>query len=438
MLPRQLSSGICSLNPGVDRCAMVVRLDLDEEAAVVGRSFAAAVIRSHARLNYPDVAAALMGDFRGRVASYRKWETELHVMDRLARIMRKRRASRGALELEIPEAKVVLDEDNPLLVRDVVRSKGVESVRRAYELVEEYMLAANEAVGTFFHERELPTVWRIHPPPDESRIAELAEVVEAFGIHMDVGEATSPAGMKRVLEQIRGTKAERALTFLALRSLTQATYSTENLGHFGLASWRYLHFTSPIRRYPDVLVHRLLKHQLHREGQASGGGKRLRPPSVQVLEELASASSGYERRAAEAEREVVDMYRTFVMRDELGEVFAGAVSAVTNFGVFVELDEPFVEGLIKLESLGDDYWEHDPRAMRVVGRKTRRALGLGDRVKVEVINVSVARRQVDLRLVEGLGGGDSHDQPQRRTRKGKQERRERAQRHPERGRRKRR
>ncbi len=408
MLPPELSSAICSLNPGVDRCAMVVRLDLDAKAKVVDTSFAAAVIRSHARLDYPGVAAALQGDFRGRVASYRKWASNLEEMDQLARKMRKRRMARGALELDVPEARVILDDDDPMLVRDFVRAKGRESVRRAYELVEEFMLAANEAVGGFFEQRELTTVWRVHAPPAERKLEDLARVLESFGIDLDIDAARTPRGMKKVLEALRGVPVERALMYLVLRSLTQAVYTTENVGHFGLASACYLHFTSPIRRYTDVLVHRLLKHYLHGEGQASGGGGARKPPAREQLEELAADCSGYERRAAEAEREVVDMYEAFLMRDRVGDQFPAAIAAITHFGVFVQVEEPFVEGLIKLESLGDDYYEHDAGMMTLTGRRTGVRFRVGDPVRVELINVSVQRRQLDFRLLEApkaRGGG---------------------------------
>ncbi len=426
MLPRELSSGICSLNPHVDRCAMVVRLDIDDDGVVRDKAYAAAVIQSHARLDYPGVAAALKGDFRGRRAAYRKWLPNLERMDGLARAMRKRRMARGALQLELPEPKVLLDEDDPLLVRDVVRAKGIEHVRRAYELVEEYMLAANEAVGQFFDARGISTVWRVHPPPTEQRVADLQSVVESFGVRVDLDEAQSPMGMRKVLEQLRGKPAERALTFLVLRSLTQATYTIENVGHFGLASEKYLHFTSPIRRYPDVLVHRLLKHYLHKEGQASGGGGAWKPPPNHALEELAVASSGYERRAADAEREVVDMYRTYLMRDRVGEQFGGTINAIASFGVFIELDEPFVEGLIKIDSLGNDYYEYDKERMRLTGRKTGARFELGDRVRVEIVDVSVQRRQIELILIEApsahkrRGKGDGRTRaPKERQRKGR-------------------
>jgi ribonuclease R len=399
MLPHQLSANICSLVPDADRCAMVVRLDFTDDGGLVDVGYAAAVIRSKARLDYPGVAAALGGDFRGRREAYRPWEAELNRLNNLARVLRKKRQTRGALELEIAEPKVVLDADDPRLVRDVVKAKGDPAVKQAYQLVEEYMIAANEAVGEFFRKRNATTVWRVHAPPKEDRVAQLAELLGAYGIIVEVEEATTPLGMKRVLDQIAEKPGAQALTFLVLRTLTQAVWDTVPIGHFGLASGDYLHFTSPIRRYPDLLVHRLLKFHLHREGNPSGGGYAKAPPEIETLTALAHSSSNHERRAMEAEREAVAMYRAYLMRDQIGERFDGVISAVTNFGAFVELEEPFVEGLIKLDTLGDEPWDYDAVHMRLTGRKTGKMIELGDKVKVEITNVSVIRRRIDFLLI---------------------------------------
>jgi len=399
MLPHQLSANICSLNPLVDRCAMVVRLDYANDGELLDVGYAAAVIKSKARLDYPGVAAALEGDFRGRREEYRHWSTELNRLNDLARILRKKRQARGALELEIAEPKVVLDADDPRLVRDVVKAKGDPAVKQAYQLVEEYMIAANEAVGAFFRRRNAPTVWRVHAPPKADRVAQLAELLEAYGIVVDVEEAVTPLGMKKVLDQIADKAGAQALTFLVLRTLTQAVWDTVPVGHFGLASADYLHFTSPIRRYPDLLVHRLLKFHLHRDGAPSGGGYSKPPPEIETLSELARASSTHERRAMEAEREAVSMYRAYLMRDQVGEQFEGTVSAVTSFGAFVEIEEPFVEGLIKLDTLGDEPWDYDQIHMRLTGRKTGKMIELGDKVTVEIVNVSVIRRRIDFNLL---------------------------------------
>ncbi len=397
MLPKQLSAGICSLNPLVDRCAMVVRIDYQDNGDIVDVSYAAAAIRSKARFDYPGVAAALEGDFRGSREIYRPWIDELTRLNTLARTLRARRQARGALDLEIAEPKVVLDADDPLLVRDVVKAKGDPAVKQAYQLVEEFMIAANEAVGTFFRKRGTPTVWRVHAPPAEDRVAQLAELLGAYGIKVDVEEATTPLGMKAVLDQINDKPGAQALSFLVLRTLTQAVWDTVPIGHFGLASGDYLHFTSPIRRYPDLLVHRLLKHHLHRDGMASGGGYAKPPPDEQTLKQLAADSSQHERRAMEAEREAVAMYRAYIMRDQVGEEFEGTVSAVTSFGAFVEIEEPYVEGLIKLDSLGEPF-QYDEVHMRLSGKRTGRTIELGDKVKVEINKVSVVRRRIDFTL----------------------------------------
>jgi ribonuclease R len=417
MLPHQLSSGICSLNPDVDRCAMVVRLDYTADADLVDTAYAAAVIRSKGRLDYPGVAAALQGDFRGRRELYRPWVGELEQLDALARKLRERRRARGALELELPEPKVVLDADDPRLVRDVVKAKGDPQVKRAYELVEEYMIAANEAVGRFFRQRNAPTVWRVHAPPKRERVELLAQLLGAFGIRVDVEAAVTPLGMKAVLDQLNErSDALRPLQFLVLRTLTQAVWDTVPVGHFGLASGDYLHFTSPIRRYPDLMVHRLLKHQLHRDGQPSGGGYREPPPKTERLAELAASSSAHERRAMEAEREAVAMYRAYLVREQVGEQFQGTISAVTSFGAFVEIDDPYVEGLIKLDTLGPEQFDFDEIHMRLRGRKTGKMLSLGDQVMVELADVSVARRRIDLKLIAVARGGRAPVAPARDAR----------------------
>ncbi|MEZ4402063.1 MAG: VacB/RNase II family 3'-5' exoribonuclease [Kofleriaceae bacterium] len=400
MLPHQLSSNICSLLPDVDRCAMVVRLDYDREARLVGETHAAAVIRSQARLDYPGVASALRGDFRGRREAYRPWQAELERLNALAQLLRAQRRARGTLDLDLPEPKVILDADDPRLVRDVVRAKGDPDVKGAYQLVEEFMIAANESVGRFFRKRDAPTVWRVHAPPKRERVEELAQILGGLGIEVDVDHALTPLGMKEVLDQVMATSAARSLSFLVLRSLKQAVWDTVPIGHFGLASGDYVHFTSPIRRYPDLLVHRLLKHYLHKDGLPAGGAYREPPPDVTRLAELAAGASGHERRAMEAEREAVAMYRCYLVRDQIGERFAGTVSAVTSFGAFVELDAPYVEGLIKLESLGHDIG-YDEARLRLRARRSGFTLAMGDAVTVELFDVSVARRKIELRLVPG-------------------------------------
>ncbi len=399
MLPHELSAGICSLNPEVDRLAMIVRIDVDEAGVERELSFAAGVIRSHARLDYPGVGAALAGDLRGPRARYARWLPALTRMERLGRLLRVRRMERGALELDLPEPKVVLDADDPRCVRDVVRAKPSPEIRGAYQLVEEYMLAANEAVARFFLDRRLDTLYRVHDIPSLERLEEFATLARGHGLDFDAEAAQSPRALSATLASLAGKPHARALHFLLLRSLKQARYDVENAGHFGLASPAYLHFTSPIRRYPDLIVHRVMKYHLRREGLPSGGATHAKPPVKEVFQAIAAESSSHERRAAEAEREVVGVYRTFLMRDRVQEELTGVVSGVTSFGIFVECDVPFVEGLIKLERLGGVGWRFDEKLLRLVAPSSGRSFSLGDAVRVRVENVSVARRKIDFALV---------------------------------------
>ena len=308
------------------------------------------------------------------------------------------RAQRGSLDFDLPEAKVLLDEDDPTRVRDVVQSRSDPKVKQAYALVEDFMLAANEAVARRFGERGLDTVWRIHDVPSDERLEQFSAIANAYGLRFDAEAGKDPRKLRAFLEQIRGKPMEQALNFLLLRTMKQAQYDVVNVGHFGLGAKDYVHFTSPIRRYPDLIVHRLLKHTLHADGMAAGG-KPAAPPPREELARMAAESSSNERRAMEAEREVVDMYRAFLMRDRVGEEFDGTISAVTNFGLFVQIESPFVEGLVRLDSLADDHYELDEEGLRLTGRRTGRAFALGDPARVRIENVSVQRRKIDLALV---------------------------------------
>ena len=399
MLPHELSSGICSLNPDVDRLAMVARLDVDESGRVIAAEFLAAVIRSRARLDYAGVAAALGGDLRGPRARYREYLPHLKRMQALAARLRAVRIERGALDFDLPEAIVLLDEEDPKKVRDVKRARALPDVRAAYKLVEDFMLAANEAVASFFISRKLHTLWRVHAPPTLARLEEFAALATSFGIPLELEKLRTPKNLRDFIAQIAGHPAEQALSFLLLRSLKQASYELENLGHFGLAASEYLHFTSPIRRYPDLIVHRLLKYQLRREGLPSGGSTTEPLPPREELVRQAAACSSYERRAMEAEREVVDMYRAFLMRDHIGEDFDGTVTGVAAFGLFIEVAEPFVEGLIKVEKLGEERFHFDAKTLRLSGEQSGRTFSLGEKIRVRVENVSVPRRHIELGLL---------------------------------------
>lgn len=431
MLPHQLSSGICSLNPEVDRCAMVVRMDV-QDGRVVDRMICAALIRSHARLDYAGVAAALDGDLRGPRARYAPHLPHLLRIKEVSDAMRARRRERGGLELDLPEAQVILDRDDPLLVRDVRKSKGDPAVKGAYGMVEDCMLAANETVAAYLREKGFEAPWRVHDRPDPDRLAEFATAAEALGLRVRPDELEEPRGLQRVLADLEGRPAQRSLNFLLLRSLKQAQYDVVPIGHFGLGAQDYLHFTSPIRRYPDLLTHRIVKAALHREGLPAGGLGRQGPVVGGELKELCRSSSEAERRAMEAEREVVDMYRAWMMRDRVGDELEGVISGVAGFGVFVEIEDPFVEGMIRTQSLGMDRYEVDDTGVRLVGRRSGHAFALGMPLKVRVENVSVQRRRIDFALAgrvpaedgrPGRGRGrPGRAEPGKKARPGKRER----------------
>jgi ribonuclease R len=274
------------------------------------------------------------------------------------------------------------------------------------------MLLANETVAQVLVERDVPAVFRDHGPPDEAKLDRFATMCAQLDLQFEVEDALDPKLLSAMLKKIAAHPQKQVLHMLLLRAMKQAVYDVVNVGHFGLASAEYLHFTSPIRRYPDLLVHRLLKHHLRREGEPAGGGAPPPPPRG-ALAQLALESSGHERRAQQAEREVVDMYRALFMRDRVGEVLEGTVSAVTSFGVFVEIAEPFVEGRIKLDALGGDSWEFDETRMLLRGRRSGQMIRLGDPVKVRIDNVSVGRRQISLSLADRVESAEPAARPRR-------------------------
>jgi ribonuclease R len=328
--------------------------------------------------------------------------------------------------LDLPQVVVELDHDDPGLVRDIRRARRDPGERHAYAMIEEFMLAANLAVGESFEARGEPTLWRIHPAPDAEKMHNFAAMAERYGIQVDEEKARTPAGLAAVLKRLQGHPAEKALSFQLLRSLKQATYDGTNVGHFGLAAPAYLHFTSPIRRYPDVVVHRLLKQRLASLGKPAGGFSAPPPGlalSLEDLQRVASESSFAERKAMEVEREVIDLYRSFFMRDRVGDVLDGTISGIASFGAFVATDQPFVEGLVRSEHLlPDDFYDYDEVACRLVGRRSGRTFSLGDAVKVEVLSASVARRQVDMRLHgEGMKPRRERGEPGERPARARQQ-----------------
>jgi ribonuclease R len=379
MLPEALSNDLCSLRAGEDRLAQVVRLDVDATGQPRAATFYDAVIRSAARLTYTEVGAALAERDPAVRARLGALLEPLEHAERLAAVLLARRRSRGAIDFDLPEAEILLD----------LRGRPEQIVRAertiAHRLIEECMLAANEAVARELARRGVPAIHRVHEPPDPVRIHDLGRFLEGFGLRLrvDLGRVT-PAAFQAVLDAVTGRPEARLVHTVLLRAMQQARYAAQPLGHFGLATDDYLHFTSPIRRYPDLVVHRLLRLARTGRGQA--------PPDLAAI---AEESSRRERVAVDAEREIVQLKKVQYMQGRVGEEFDGVVSGVTRFGMFVELTAVFVEGLVHVRDLPDDGWEHDETHHLLRGRRTRRTFRVGDSLRVRVAGASVPRRQID-------------------------------------------
>jgi ribonuclease R len=421
MLPRALSSNLCSLLPDVDRLCLCVEVDLDAGGHVRRSRLVRGVMRSRAKLTYGGVARALgLSSEAKREPAADEMVEGLRVAYELSRILRARRMKRGALDFELPEAKVILHDDTREPI-DVTRRAQDEGVKRAYQLIEELMLLANETVAEWFQARQVPTIYRVHTPPDEQKLERFGAMCEELGIDFDVEATKDPKKLGELLKSFSDHPLAPVLNSLLLRSMKQATYDVTNLGHFGLASKAYLHFTSPIRRYPDLVVHRQVHAVLTRpSGPPKGDGVR------EKLAEAAMASSKAERRAMEVERAIVDLYRTYMMKDHVGERFEGTVTAVVGSGVFVQLDAPFVDVLVRLEDLGADRYEVDDDALKVVAPRSGDTVGLGDRMVVQVTDAAILRRTVYARRVGG-GDGRGRERPRGKGREpGRERGRERA------------
>ncbi|HEX7090154.1 MAG TPA: ribonuclease R [Longimicrobiales bacterium] len=387
MLPEALSSDLCSLLPGEDRLALSLLIELDAEARVLKRRLARSVIRSRHRLSYDEAQRVV----DGAESVDRETDAALRDLVRLSRKLRALRQERGSLDFDLPEARVVLNtRGEPTDIQRVLRLES-------HRLIEDFMLLANETVAAWAARKRIPFIYRIHERPDADRMAQLREFVATLGLPLGGGRAPRPKDLQRLLEAVRGRPEEGLVSTVVLRSMKQARYSVENAGHFGLAARHYTHFTSPIRRYPDLAVHRLV-------GQAFVDGEPV-PPELaeEVLPGIARISSERERVAVEAERDSVDLKKVEFMERHVGDTFAGTVSGVTAFGIFVLLDDYFVEGLIHVSSLEDDYYQYIEEGYALVGERQGRRFRLGDRVRVRVARVDREERAIDFLLVNGAG-----------------------------------
>jgi len=387
MLPPKLSNGICSLNPRVNRLTMSVIIDFDSEANIKNYRITSSVIKTCERMTYTQVNKILEDKDKDTIERFRYLLEDLELMKQLAEKLTQKRFSRGSLDFELEEAKVILDEDGHPI--DVIK----EERRIANRIIEEFMIAANEVVAEHIFWLKIPLVYRIHENPDDEKIHSLKEFLHNLGYTLKGTQNLKPKSLQQVLEKAKGKPEQRLINTMLLRSLRQARYSGVNVGHFGLASLYYTHFTSPIRRYPDLLVHRILRKQLQNEID-----ERQEKKLVKTVEKVAKISSERERIAEEAERESVDIKIAEYMASRVGETFEAVVSGVTSFGIFVELPNT-IEGLVHVSNMEDDYYHFNEKNMALIGERTGKTYRIGDKVNVKVHNVNIAERQIDFVLV---------------------------------------
>jgi ribonuclease R len=412
MLPFELSTNICSLNPRVDRLVLSALVEIDHQGEIVAQEFTQGVIRSAERMTYTDVHLVLEGDagLRGR---YARLVERFELMRELALVLNRKRVRRGSIDFDLPEPLIEFDEWGAMT--------GVTRAPRniAHRIIEEFMLAANEAVAAHLEHTGICSIYRIHEKPDPKRVLEFEEVAAHFGYSLGIGAAAvqkfgitsrhrdggkqrkeivlpsastpiSSRNYQKLVAKIEGKPEERILSYLMLRSLKQARYSTENAGHFALAASAYTHFTSPIRRYPDLLVHRLLRAVL------AGGAT----PPENELSAIAEECSQSERRAADAERELVEWKKVRFMAERIGEEFDGLIISTAKYGLFVELADYFVEGLVPIDTLPGDEFAYHENVRKVVGKHSRREFSIGDRVRVMLERVDANERKLQFSLVE--------------------------------------
>ncbi len=384
MFPPELSNEICCLHPNSDRLTLTVELRYDAQGNEKGVRFYPSVIRSDERLTYTIVRKILLDEsmeVTGRISAI---APSLESMADLSQKLRQKRIERGALDFDLPEPEIILNLQG--------ETEGIIRAERnlAHQIIEEFMIAANEAVAHFLEKNGLLSIYRIHEPPKEEAMNDFRQFISHLGYKVRKEADHSPRELQKVLLGVKGKPEEKLINNVLLRSMKWAKYSSKNVGHFGLASTSYTHFTSPIRRYPDLMVHRILKGVLSR---------RERKVSEEVLGTKAEHLSHRERVAMEAEREILERYRVRFMKDKIGEVYEGVISGVTAFGFFVELIDFFVEGLVRVTSLYDDYYQYHEKQYCLVGERTHKTFRIGDRVMVRVDRVDAERRHIDFGLV---------------------------------------
>jgi len=392
MFPSELATGLCSLNPHVDRLVQSCLMEVDRRGSIVRYEMHDGVINSNARMTYTAVNAILTDRDPAALAEYASLVPMFELMHQLFEILNARRRRRGAIDFDLPETEVVLSEFGE--IEAIIPSER----NVAHRLIEEFMLLANETVASHLVAHDAPALHRVHEAPDVKKVEDFEEFITTLGYSLAAhGHAVRPKHFQKLIDRMRGTPEERPIAALMLRTMQKARYDAAPLGHFGLAAEQYTHFTSPIRRYPDLVVHRMLRAS--RQGEISD---TRREELDEDLPEIARHTSDMERRADEAERELLQWKKVRFMADKVGDEYHGYITGVAPFGLFIELIEHYVEGLVHISSMADDYYRFIEQQHTLRGENTKRVYRLGDKVLVQVVRVDMERRQVDLGLVEIL------------------------------------
>lgn len=387
MLPHKLSNGICSLNAGEDRLALSCIMTVNLKGEVIDHEIAETVINVDQRMSYTSVAKILTDHDEIEIAQYEKYVPMFEQMAELSHILREKRKQRGSIDFDFPETKMILDEKGkPIDIQPYDRNV-------ATKIIEDFMLLANETVAEEYFWREVPFLYRTHETPDEDKIKKLSTFINNFGYHIHVGNEVRPKEVQKLLAKVEGTPEEALISRLALRSMKQAKYTPENTGHFGLAAKYYTHFTSPIRRYPDLQIHRIIKENIR--GRLNSRIEHYE----KILPEVAMQASMMERRAEEAERETVKLKKVEYMKDRIGEEFEGVISGITKWGAYVELPNT-IEGLVHVTNMWDDHYEYWEEQYELIGEHTRNVYKLGQTVRVRVLGVDKLQRKIDFEFVD--------------------------------------
>lgn len=392
MLPHKLSNGICSLNAWEDRLALSCIMTVNPKGEVIDHVIAETVVRVDARMSYTSVAKILEDRDAEERKKYEEFVPMFEQMAELSHILRIRRKHRGSIDFDFPETKMILDENGrPIEIRPYERNV-------ATKLIEDFMLLANETVAEEYFWRELPFLYRTHEAPDEEKMKKLSTFINNFGYHIHMGNEVRPMEVQKLLGKVEGTPEEALISRLALRSMKQAKYTPENTGHFGLAAKYYTHFTSPIRRYPDLQIHRIIKENIR---------GRLKEERIahyeKILPEVAMQAGVTERRAEEAERETIKLKKVEYMKERIGKEFEGVISGITKWGAYVELPNT-IEGLVHVMNMRDDHYEYWEEQYELIGEHTRNVYKLGQVVRVRVLGVDRLQRTIDFEFCENEEG----------------------------------